>query len=184
MEEHLIETIGYRGLNINIYYDFDPMNPCEDWDMLGSMACWHSRYNLGHEQPKCEPDDFMVELAMEFDPTVEDRIDYWESQEGWVRLMNKHITKEGGYNHDSIQAASNECNKRIDSIIQKALDKYYIILPLFLYDHSGITMNTSGFNCPWDSGQVGIIYISKKKAKEEFKWILMTKKRKEKSFKH
>ncbi len=35
-----------------------------------------------------------------------------------------------------------------------------IILPLYLYDHhSGITMNTSGFNCQWDSGQVGVIYI-------------------------
>ena len=34
-------------------------------------------------------------------------------------------------------------------------------LPLFLYDHSGITMNTRGFSCPWDSGQVGIIYMEK-----------------------
>lgn len=32
--------------------------------------------------------------------------------------------------------------------------------PLYLYDHSGITMNTTGFSCPWDSGQVGIIYVT------------------------
>ena len=32
-----------------------------------------------------------------------------------------------------------------------------VILPLYLYDHSGITMNTVGFSCPWDSGQVGYI---------------------------
>lgn len=37
----------------------------------------------------------------------------------------------------------------------------YIALPLFLYDHSGITMNTTGFSCPWDSGQVGWIYVSR-----------------------
>ena len=32
-----------------------------------------------------------------------------------------------------------------------------VILPLFLYDHSGLTMSVSGFSCPWDSGQVGYI---------------------------
>lgn len=32
--------------------------------------------------------------------------------------------------------------------------------PLYLYDHSGITMNTTGFSCQWDSGQVGIIYCT------------------------
>ena len=39
--------------------------------------------------------------------------------------------------------------------------KYVYSLPLYLYDHSGITMNTTGFSCPWDSGQVGRIYITR-----------------------
>lgn len=34
------------------------------------------------------------------------------------------------------------------------------ILPLYLYDHSGITMNTTGFSCGWDSGCVGYIYCT------------------------
>ena len=42
-----------------------------------------------------------------------------------------------------------------------------VALPLYLYDHSGITMNTSGFSCPWDSGQVGWIYCTKKRFREE-----------------
>ena len=33
-------------------------------------------------------------------------------------------------------------------------------LPLYLYDHGGITMATQPFDCPWDSGQVGFIYAS------------------------
>lgn len=33
------------------------------------------------------------------------------------------------------------------------------ILPLYLYDHSGITMSTRPFSCPWDSGQVGFIFF-------------------------
>ena len=46
-------------------------------------------------------------------------------------------------------------------------DKDHIILPLYLYDHSGITMSTSSFSCKWDSGQVGYIYVSKEKIKKE-----------------
>ena len=36
-----------------------------------------------------------------------------------------------------------------------------IILPLYLYDHSGITIQTTPFSCPWDSGQVGFIYMDR-----------------------
>jgi len=43
-----------------------------------------------------------------------------------------------------------------------------IVLPLYLYDHSGITMSTSPFSCPWDSGQVGWIYITREKVREEY----------------
>lgn len=40
-------------------------------------------------------------------------------------------------------------------------------LPLYLYDHSGITMNTTGFSCGWDSGQVGWIYVTKDRLRKE-----------------
>lgn len=38
-----------------------------------------------------------------------------------------------------------------------------VYLPLYIYDHGGITMNTTGFSCPWDSGQVGWIYCAKQR---------------------
>lgn len=41
-------------------------------------------------------------------------------------------------------------------------------LPLYLYDHSGITMSTGPFSCRFDSGQVGIIYTTKDKIKSIF----------------
>ena len=41
-------------------------------------------------------------------------------------------------------------------------------LPLYLYDHGGITMSTNPFSCPWDDGgQVGWIYASKQKFIDE-----------------
>lgn len=42
-----------------------------------------------------------------------------------------------------------------------------IILPLYLFDHSGLTMNTTGFSCPWDSGHVGFIFCSKERFRKE-----------------
>lgn len=41
----------------------------------------------------------------------------------------------------------------------------FVKLPLYLLDHSGITMSTKSFNDPWDSGQVGYVFVSKEKAK-------------------
>lgn len=35
-------------------------------------------------------------------------------------------------------------------------------------DHSGLAMQTTSFNDPWDSGQVGWIYVSKEDALKEF----------------
>ena len=41
-------------------------------------------------------------------------------------------------------------------------------LPLYLYDHSGITMSTGSFCDSWDSGQVGFIYVTKEDIEKEY----------------
>jgi len=38
------------------------------------------------------------------------------------------------------------------------------VLPLYLYDHSGITISTGPFSCQFDSGQVGWAYITQANA--------------------
>lgn len=43
-----------------------------------------------------------------------------------------------------------------------------IVLPLFLYDHGGITISTRPFSCGFDSGQVGFIYITKERIRVEY----------------
>ena len=47
-----------------------------------------------------------------------------------------------------------------------------VILPLYLYDHSGITMSTSPFSCNWDSGQVGWIFCTKEEM--DSNWIKLS----------
>ena len=55
----------------------------------------------------------------------------------------------------------------MEAHIREQLDAA-VVLPLYLHDHSGITMNTTGFSCPWDSSQVGFIFVTKKRAREEY----------------
>ena len=47
-----------------------------------------------------------------------------------------------------------------------------VMLPLYLYDHSGISMScgerTYPYDDPWDSSAVGVIYVTKKRAREEW----------------
>ncbi len=54
--------------------------------------------------------------------------------------------------------------------------KVAVILPLYLYDHSGITMRTGPFSCPWDSGQVGWVYVTREDILKEYGGKRVTKK--------
>lgn len=111
-----IETKEIGNYRIKIFQDNDPESPRE-WSNLGTMICFHGRYNLG-DKHDYDSDDYS----------------------GWNE-MEKVITK----NEDVLH-----------------------ILPLYLYDHSGITISTCPFSCRWDSGQIGYIYVSKKKVREEY----------------
>lgn len=55
--------------------------------------------------------------------------------------------------------------------VQAHLKKEYdarVILPVYLYDHSGLRISTQPFSCPWDSGQIGFVYVSAEKIRSEF----------------
>jgi hypothetical protein len=55
--------------------------------------------------------------------------------------------------------------------LEKQLFLHAYVEDVYLFEHSGLRMNTSGFSDSWDSGKIGLIAISKKKAREIFgKW--------------
>lgn len=37
-----------------------------------------------------------------------------------------------------------------------------VVKPLYLYEHSGMTVSLKPFSCPWDSGQVGYVFVTQK----------------------
>ena len=40
----------------------------------------------------------------------------------------------------------------------------YVGMPVYAYVHSGATISTSPFSCPWDSGQSGFVYVTREGA--------------------
>jgi hypothetical protein len=37
-----------------------------------------------------------------------------------------------------------------------------------MYEHGGIAVSTKPFSCPWDSGRIGFIFVSKEKLRKEY----------------
>ena len=54
------------------------------------------------------------------------------------------------------------------SDVQKELEYPPVILNLYLYDHSGITISCTPFGDRWDSGQVGFIFATKETLLKEY----------------
>lgn len=62
--------------------------------------------------------------------------------------------------------AEGECGKDADAVLSwvKKNKKEWFSIPLWLYDHSGTTYKVgeaNPFDCPWDSGQVGILALKR-----------------------
>ncbi len=78
------------------------------------------------------------------------------------------------YNLGDEQAKNTELYNSWDEWLENEIikpnggEENVVYLPLYLYDHTGITMNTTGFSCPWDSGQVGWIYTTYSEIESEF----------------
>jgi len=77
-------------------------------------------------------------------------------------------------------ALGDETTMDAEEIIEYYKRDDVISLPLYLYDHSGICMSTNNttypYNCPWDSGMVGFICVTKEAIRKEYKVKYITKK--------
>lgn len=155
---HKIQTEEYKGYNINIYYDEFPESPRE-WCNLGIMLCSHRNYTLGEEQL----DSYLRTYHTGKDAILayfQDKFNIIEDKEGY-------------------EIGLNEMTEQQITKLEKWIEDNIIMLPIYMYEHSGIALNTKGFTCQWDSGQVGIIYVTREQVKKEYKVKRITKKLKE-----
>lgn len=56
----------------------------------------------------------------------------------------------------------------LEDISSKIQSGEYVGLPVYAHVHGGFSLSTGPFSCPWDSGQSGFVYCTKKKAIAEF----------------
>jgi len=74
---------------------------------------------------------------------------------GGMKLVQWH--RDYGSNHDY---------ESPDELKEYAEEKGAYLVPVYLYDHSGVAYSTSPFSCPWDSGQVGYLLMEPKIVQE------------------
>lgn len=140
---HHFDGERYVGEHLGVKYtlplDWNAQDPRDDSDgWLGIMACEHRRYDLGDK-------DGTDALCDEIRNSKYYR-DCWEDEDS--RFYKGNASEPSG----------------ISKILPYCKD--IVFLPLYLYDHSGITMSTGAFSCPWDSGQVGFIFTTLANSRE------------------
>ncbi len=177
--------------HLKIEYDEDGLNPRVDYDNFGHMACWHRRYSLGDKHNYSEPDEFLKDLirdSTDADEVIqyvksgqcsEVKLEYDRSNREWA-LKSHYNNSDKWYTDytfapnalkgsDMVKECILECLPISD--LKNIADKHNVILPLYLYDHSGITISCSHsypYNDRWDSGQVGWTYASHKEIAREY----------------
>lgn len=150
-----IEIIEYEGYNIKIIPDDSPFSPRE-WDNVGTMVCWHRNYNLGDEHSYSYPHSFVVDMWHEYGTDEEIR-EIVVSEFSKLPLSDcKYLLYR--YSGDLRCMFVDEGFEHPSKHFPDAVE----VIPVFMYEHSGIILNTSGFSCPWDSGHVGYIYTTHK----------------------
>jgi hypothetical protein len=79
-------------------------------------------------------------------------------------LWNKVITFHGRYNlsdeHDYDKDDYSNWEELEEAIVSR--ENPICMLPVYMYDHGGIRINTAHFGCKWDSGQIGFIFANTK----------------------
>jgi hypothetical protein len=164
------DTQTYKGFTINVIVDDNPSDPT-DWDLLGDYYFKKIQFGLQKSKTFETFNQLMEELALEVDPTLQIKMDYWGCMgKGYSKLRKKYSIQEWG---TKVPAESEE---KIHQLITDSFNKNYVYLPIYKYDHSGIKLQTTPFTCKWDSGQIGFVIVSKEKIKKEYNKRVINKK--------
>jgi hypothetical protein len=106
-------------------------------------------------------------ITIRYDTPLDPRVEY-DHQSHFYADHGRYQLGDSG-RHDAIKPDVSECNSWAD--VAHVLYRDHgarVILPVFMYDHSGLTVNTTGFSCPWDSGQIGFIFQTAEQLREQY----------------
>lgn len=134
------QVVEYNGEQyvVTVEQDLFPDSPRE-WDRLGTIVGNHRTYQL-------------VEVEANYGETLE--LLCVDHEKCPAKLRASYEMPQDGYEY-------------YDDIERRAwrfIEQRYCILPVYVFDHSGVVLSTRPFSCPWDSGQLGYIYVRKDEA--------------------
>lgn len=144
--------------------DFFP-NPRREDENFGTMICFHRRYDLGDEHEYKDSDELIKDLYINAAGGGE------RGEKKYEDLMEKF----------DVWPMTSQQIQSMNQALMSQIEKSFVVLPVYLLDHSGLTMSTTDFNDRWDSGQVGIIFVSFDKIREEMEVSRITPSIKEKA---
>lgn len=98
-----------------------------------------------------------------YTPTADDDYEHYEDDLVTITYSNRSRYKLGT---EAISTEEFEALGERDDIVA---------LPVYAYVHSGLTIATTPFSCPWDSGRSGWAYMSRESAIKEFGKKILTK---------
>jgi len=148
-----IETTQYKGLTVKIHPDYDGGRDFSEEFTNPEPFHTYGRWN-GYTLFETEGrgDEFMAHVLEQY---------HNEIAEKYKSLAESHYLEDYDHGYDDMITM-----ERAEELVQKWMDAELIMMPIYVYEHGGITMRTSGFSCQWDSGQAGFIYISKAEARK------------------
>lgn len=161
---------------VRIQSDDEPMNPREEFDNHDIMFCCHPRYTLGDSLPEKTPGKFWASIISEhmnlFDIAAKlleqdavrgyasDILDKCRALSRPALELGKELVLE--LTEDFLDYIREE--DAVGAAMDVSQDDI-AALPLWLYDHSGITMScgdrTYPYNDQWDSSAIGWIVVPK-----------------------
>jgi hypothetical protein len=103
---------------------------------------------------------FTIEIFTDPDP-LNPRTD-WDNHTEMILFSNNYTLGDQDHGIDPDKYSGWH---EMEAVLSR---KAAAILPVYMYSHSGITINTTGFPCSWDSGQIGFIRIKKEVAAENY----------------
>lgn len=167
------------------YYDEDILTEWDGW--VGTFNLYWNRYSLGHNKGKDDADETLRELVEKYVPEwkvtsaalagllsckyalnldAEDDDErykemWWHTPwEGEPELHEYTIGKREFYDRVLEQLEREEMMRLLTE------ENDFVILPCYIYEHSGLSISCSSYKDPWDSGNAGYIYTTRERCKE------------------
>lgn len=165
------EQNGYK-FGLRVFADETPENPRTAYDNIATMLCAHPRYSLGD---KSNDKDCVEWVQRTLRDDISNKTLLENIKSGRIAGIDADdLTDEDGAPLDDDTLLDMLDDKIQDDIRTGLLcaGPELVWLPLWLYDHSGITMSCGDrkypYNDRWDSGCVGFIVVTRKTMLEHF----------------